>query len=82
LYEDEGDDYNYEKGAHATIRFDWDDAAKTLTIGERQGEFPGMLGERTFHIVFAGENHGAGIELSQRADKVVKYSGKAISVTR
>jgi alpha-D-xyloside xylohydrolase len=81
LYEDEGDNYDYEKGAHATIRFDWDDAARKLTIGERRGTFPGMLERRTFHIVFAGENHGAGIELSEHADKVVQYSGKTISVS-
>jgi alpha-D-xyloside xylohydrolase len=82
LYEDEGDNYDYEKGAHATVRFDWDDAAKKLTIGEREGAFPGMLEQRTFHIVFAGENQGEGIELSQHADKVVKYSGKTVSVSR
>jgi alpha-D-xyloside xylohydrolase len=82
LYEDEGDNYNYEKGAHATIRIDWDDAAKKLTIGERQGTFPGMLEHRTFHIVFAGENRGAGIELSKQADKAVQYSGKAITISR
>ena len=55
LYEDEGDNYNYEKGAHATIRLEWDDASRKLTIGERQGTFPGMLEKRTFHIVYAGE---------------------------
>ena len=82
LYEDENDNYDYEKGAHATIPFHWDDAAKKLTIGEREGEFPGMLEQRTFQIVFVDENHGTGIELSQRADKVVKYSGKGISVSR
>jgi alpha-D-xyloside xylohydrolase len=82
LYEDEGDNYNYEKGAHATIRIDWDDAAKKLTIGERQGAFPGMLEHRTFRVVFTSENHGAGIELSKQADKVVQYSGKAITISR
>jgi alpha-D-xyloside xylohydrolase len=82
LYEDEGDNYNYEKGAHATIRLDWDDAAKQLTIGERQGAFPGMQEQRTFHIVYAGENHGTGIELTERADKIVKYSGKAMTIAR
>ena len=51
LYEDEGDTYRYEKGAYATIPFTWDDAAKTLTIGARKGEFPGMLKERTFNVV-------------------------------
>ena len=48
LYEDENLNYNYEKGAYATVEFSWDDAARTLTIGERKGSFPGMLKERTF----------------------------------
>ena len=82
LYEDEGDNYDYEKGAHATIRFDWDDAARKLTIGERVGSFPGMLEHRTFHIVYAAEDHGAGIELTKRADKVLEYSGKAVAISR
>jgi alpha-D-xyloside xylohydrolase len=82
LYEDEGDNYNYEKGAYATIRFDWNDASGKLTIGDRQGTFPGMLDHRTFHIVYAGDNNGAESELSTHPDKVVKYSGKAISVSR
>ena len=84
LYEDEGDNYNYEKGAHATIRFDWDDAAKKLTIGAREGSFPGMLEHRTFHIVIADDRHLAGSDLSKRADAVLKYSGKAntFSITR
>src|SRR6185312_6962829 len=43
LYEDEGDSYRYEQGAFATIPIRWNDAAKTLTIGDRTGEFPGML---------------------------------------
>jgi alpha-D-xyloside xylohydrolase len=82
LYEDEGDNYNYEKGTHATIRLDWNDASGNLTIGERQGTFPGMLDHRTFHIVYAGNNNGAESELSTHPDKVVRYSGKAISVSR
>src|SRR5208282_2792063 len=60
LYEDEGDGYNYEKGIYATIPLHWDDAAQTLTIGDRQGHFPGMLETRTFRVVFVGENHGSG----------------------
>jgi alpha-D-xyloside xylohydrolase len=76
LYEDENDNYNYEKGIHATIPFHWDDAGKVLTIGERQGQFPGMLANRTFRVVFVGENHGVGVALSETADKTVQYSGK------
>ena len=81
LYEDENDGYNYEKGAYATIQFHWDDAKRTLTIGERKREFPGMLAERSFQIVFAGENHGVGIVPEGKPDKVVHYSGKQLTIT-
>ena len=81
LYEDENDNYNYEKGVHAIVPLRWDDAKKVLTIGDRQGNFPGMLTTRTFHVVFVGENHGVGITPVGAADKVVQYSGKQITVT-
>jgi alpha-D-xyloside xylohydrolase len=81
LYEDEGENYDYEKGEHATIRIDWDEAAKKLTIGAREGKFPGMLEHRKFHIVYAGEDHGVGIELSKQADAILEYSGKAITIS-
>ena len=51
LYEDEGDSYNYEKGVYSAITFKWNDKTRTLTIGERQGSFPGMLQTRQFTIV-------------------------------
>ena len=82
LYEDENDNYNYQKGAYATIAFHWDDAAKRLAIGERKGSFPGMIESRTFRIVFVGPGHGVGIGPSAQADRVVPYSGKAVTVTR
>jgi alpha-D-xyloside xylohydrolase len=81
LYEDENDNYDYEKGAYATIPLHWDDAAHTLTIGERKGQFPGMLQNRTFRVVFVRENHGVGVNPAEEADKVVQYSGKQITVT-
>ena len=51
LYEDEGDSYNYEQGYYATITFTWNDRARTLTIGTRQGGFKGMILDRRFTIV-------------------------------
>jgi alpha-D-xyloside xylohydrolase len=51
LYEDEGDNYNYEKGVYSTITFSWNDKARKLTIGARKGEFPGMLKSRKFMVV-------------------------------
>lgn len=50
LYEDEFDNYNYEKGAYTTIPFRWDDRTRTLTIGERKGNYPGMLQQRRFRV--------------------------------
>jgi alpha-D-xyloside xylohydrolase len=80
LYEDEGDSYRYEKGAYATIPLAWDDAAKTLTIGPRKGDFPGMLKERTFNVVVVKEKHGHGIAVTETPDQVVKYSGTEVKV--
>ena len=76
LYEDENDGYNYEKGVFATIPITWQDSSQTLTIGERKGSFPGMLQSRTFHIVFVGENHGAGIDPTAKSDKTDDLFGK------
>ena len=80
LYEDENDNYNYEKGACATIPFAWNETKQTLTIGKRSGNFPGMLKERTFRVIFASPNHGAGMAAGE-ADAVVRYSGKAVTVS-
>lgn len=51
LYEDEGTNYNYEKGKYATIDFQYNDAQKTLTVGARKGSFDGMLQKRRFNVV-------------------------------
>jgi len=80
LYEDQGDNYGYEKGAFATIPLTWNEAAGTLTIGARNGKFPGMLKERTFRVVFVSENHGSGGDETERADATVKYAGKVVAV--
>jgi alpha-D-xyloside xylohydrolase len=56
LYEDEGDNYNYEKGIYSTITFQWNDKARTLTILDRKGDYPGMLKNRKFTIVLPDGN--------------------------
>lgn len=80
LYEDEGDNYGYEKGAHATIDLSWNDATRTLTIGDREGQFPGMLNYRVFRVVIVGDNRGAGISPESSPNKELQYAGKKISV--
>ncbi|WP_205509532.1 glycoside hydrolase family 31 protein [Longitalea arenae] len=80
LYEDENDNYNYEKGVYSTITFTWNDAKKTLSIGDRTGSFPGMLNERKFNIVIVGMNKGVGENVTRQADKVITYTGKKMVV--
>ena len=80
LYEDEGDNYNYENGAYARTEIKWDDAKKTLTIGERDGSFPGLVEKRKVSVVIVSEGKGAGKELEKKADKSVVFSGKPVSV--
>jgi alpha-D-xyloside xylohydrolase len=63
LYKDEGTNYNYEKSAFSTISFDYNDAEGTLTIGDRKGNFDGMLTYRVFRVVF--------IEKSSSEPKIV-----------
>ncbi len=80
LYEDDNNTYDYEKGAYATIPLHWDDATRTLTIGEREGSFKGMLEKRTFRIVIVGDGHGAGIDPTDQPDRILEYSGKTLTV--
>ena len=80
LYEDEGDSYRYERGAHAVVPMHWDEGTSTFSIGDRVGTFPGMSQERAFRIVLVTANHGVGETISSTADATVKYSGKAEKV--
>lgn len=80
LYEDQGTTYDYEKGAFSTIPLSWNDAKKTLTIGDRTGEFAGMLRERTFQVVLIGPTKAVPFSLSPRPDKSVHYAGSAVVV--
>src|SRR5664279_2753123 len=76
LYEDENDTYNYEKGAFSTIFFKWDDAKRQVTIGNRNGEFPGVLKKRTFKLIIVDKNKGIGTGITEKPDKTVRYEGE------
>ena len=76
LYEDEGVNYNYEKGAYAIIRFNYDDATKTLVIGDREGSFEGMLQERRFNVVYVDKNRPQAVDPDAKGIEVV-YTGAA-----
>ena len=73
LYDDQGDTYAYEKGAHAIIPMQWDDKSEALTIGARQGDYPGMPREKIFRVVVVdGANGPAPIQ--------VRYTGQPLVV--
>lgn len=80
LYEDEFDNYNYEKGAYSEITFTWDDSKKQLTLSNRKGAYKGMLKSRKFRIVIVKEGKGAGAEAAGTYDKTISYGGKQVSV--
>lgn len=69
LYEDEGDNYNYEKGAYSTIELRWNDRSRSLVIGARKGSFEGMPAQRTFNVKVIGGK-----------EQSVRYDGSAVTV--
>lgn len=73
LYEDDGVSNAYEKGEFSIIPIRWDEKTSTLTIGKRQGGYPGMLDQRMFSLVLVSER-GAGEPRS------LKYGGNAIEL--
>lgn len=80
LYEDEFDNYNYEKGMYSNIKFVWNDAERTLTICDREGEFPKMLKKRNFNITVMQPGKPSAEKVIGSADKKVRYTGKKMVV--
>lgn len=79
-YEDENDNYNYEKGGFVTFTINWNDKNHQLSVSDSKGSFAGMLHRRTFNIVLVNGVHGTGIAATVKADKSIMYTGKALSV--
>jgi alpha-D-xyloside xylohydrolase len=80
LYEDEGDNYNYETGKYATIAFKWNDSKKILTVEKQKGDFKEMLTKRKFKIVKVSPDKGIGNQTEVKFDKLIDYEGKQISI--
>jgi alpha-D-xyloside xylohydrolase len=81
LYEDGGDGYAYERGEHSTIALHWNDATRTLTLGARQGSYPGMATGHTFNVVIVSAGHGVGGDGTASPDKTMQYSGARIEAS-
>jgi alpha-D-xyloside xylohydrolase len=77
LYEDEGTNYNYEKGAFSSIDFKYSEGSKSLTVSDRKGTFKGMLQSRNIRIIVITPKSAKALDFSQKADYTIKYTGKA-----
>ncbi len=82
LYEDENDNFNYERGIYTTIPIQWNESTQTLTIGKRDGRFKGMLAKRTFHVVWVRGGHGSGLSAEGNPDMIISYNGKKVTVRK
>ncbi|MGZ4000733.1 MAG: DUF5110 domain-containing protein, partial [Mucilaginibacter sp.] len=80
VYEDENDNYNYEKGKYAAYTFTWNDKARTLAISDTKGSYAGMPKIGKFDIVLVNSGHGSNENVTEKADREVKYSGKGMTV--
>jgi alpha-D-xyloside xylohydrolase len=80
LYEDSGTTYEYEKGQYTTIPITWTEATGTLTIGDRKGNFPGMLSNRVFRVVRLSKSGAKSLNLDSIGDRELPYKGSKLSV--
>jgi alpha-D-xyloside xylohydrolase len=81
LYEDDGVSYAYERGLSARIPLRWNEAGRTLTIGAREGSFPGMLATRRFDVVRVSKTRPKGFTFTPRPDRSVVYRGQPLEVS-
>jgi alpha-D-xyloside xylohydrolase len=79
LYDDDGETYGYEKGQKSWIAMQWNDKTRTLTLGDRQGSFPGMAEHKTFRVVIVKPGHEVG-QTTTAAGHTVLYQGKRLQV--
>jgi len=82
LYEDEGTNYDYEKGAFSMIPITWEEQSGKLSIGERKGSWEGMPETRTFNVVWVSKEKPVKFDLSAAPQTTVTYSGTALVVER
>jgi alpha-D-xyloside xylohydrolase len=79
LYQDAGDGFGYTRGEYSTITLNWDDDSRKFTIGERQGQYPGVAESFMVNVILVGEGCGVGVSTSS-AHAAVTYTGQAIEI--
>jgi alpha-D-xyloside xylohydrolase len=82
LYEDEGTTYDYEKGKYSLIPISYSESTGELIIGDRQGEYEGMLEERTFHVIWVSKEKPVGFAPNAKTAATIKYTGQKTVVKK
>lgn len=80
LYEDEGANYNYEKGSYTTINFSWNEKQRTLTIGDCKGSYNGQLKQRIFRFNLITPDKPKSASVSRLPQKEIRYEGKSTTL--
>jgi alpha-D-xyloside xylohydrolase len=78
LYDDAGDGYGYEHGEYATVDVHWDDAKRTISLGERKGAYAGMAKEQRFRVAVVKPGNGVGWDVAAKGEEI-SYEGKAVT---
>jgi len=81
LYEDEGDNYNYEQRSFATIHMTWNDNTRQLTLDHRQGSYPGMQVSKVFRVVIADGKPFNPLAAEATPAREILYDGKRMRVS-
>jgi alpha-D-xyloside xylohydrolase len=82
LYEDDGETYAHQRGEFARIPIAYDEAAGVLTIGAREGTYPGMTETREFRVRWISGPSANAASFTARADARVRYTGEAVTLRR
>lgn len=81
LYEDEGINYNYEKGNFSTIKISYDASSGILSLGDRKGSYAGMLNNRVFNVIYIDATNARAFKLNEtKPNQKIKYDGKKVNI--
>ena len=80
IYQDECENYNYEKGMFATFTISWNTEANILNLSGQEGDFPGAPLTKNINVVFVKENQEMNEQPVHTPDKMLVFRGKEVSI--
>jgi len=82
IYEDDGKTYAYEQGEFSRIPVDYDQTTGTLTLGERRGEFDGMIRQREIRVRWIDGKREDAADFDTGIAQTVTYHGGQLVLRR